>query len=179
MSFAPDSLLIPLQNWHSSPQRVRKPKIFKQKTNIQICPECEHVRMESFTSCCLHETCFGSLPSSKSCQQWRWSHWQSCFLPNTLSITCESVSLNSRYLHWPAQSIAILFVPALLSAWLNAESEGESGSACKITWQKLWLLFSQKRVPQTELPWSLASSFTSRADRGLQKWVAVYRITES
>lgn len=99
---------------------------------MQICPECEHVRLKSFTLHSLQETCLGSLPaqSAASVKAMK-SLSPTILLPSsTLSMICQSVSLKSHYLHRLALSTAILFVPAQLS-WLNAKSEQESSSAVK------------------------------------------------
>lgn len=139
MSLAPDSLFIPPQNWHSSPKRVRKPKIFKQKTNTQICLECEHVNMKPFTSCSLQETCLGSLPISKCCQH---GSNEDGLIDNPASFLT----------HWPpparvsAKTVAICIgllraQPSLCQhnyprGWMLNQS-GENGSACRVTWHKL------------------------------------------
>lgn len=94
--------------------------------------------MKSFTSHSLQETRLGSLTSSNCCQHGSTADGL-VDSPASFLTHCPppaSICFSSHCLCRPAQSTAILFVPAQLTTWLNAESERERYFPAKTTFLK-------------------------------------------
>lgn len=161
----PFTCVIPLWNWINSPQRdilksLNKRQPYKPALNVKdewslsphaLCEKHAWVPSPAQSAASMEAMEIISLTILPLSSQ-PVHHLPQCQLSQALSaLACQSTAPALRWHN---------------CAGLPAESFWERGSACKRTWQNLWLLLSQKQAPPSKLPCSWASKqLTSKADR--------------